>query len=179
MTEDHTFDIQVRVDVKVQTSDDTCKGVCAANQRNENTRQPSLTGLFESIHWWGHKNTGINDAYTHMVHGIHDLCCAHIKDTSRNLPIAVAAFSWCPYKCIFEHSEEYNGPVRARNKNLSALASETMCSQPILIEILTVLLLSTNTHALSLLTSRHFSMLTYLKCSWDILILLHEILKTS
>ena len=39
-------------------------------------------------------------------------------------------------------------------------------SQPILIEILTVLLLFTNTHALSLLTSRHFSLLTCLKCSW-------------
>ena len=133
----------------------------------------------EQKHWYLPCITWKNDAYVHMVHGIHDLCCTHIKDTSRNLPITVSAFSRCPHKCIFEHSEEHNGPVRARNTNLSALASETMCSQPILIEILTVLLLSTNTHALSLLTSRHFSMLTYLKCSWDILILLHEILKTG
>ncbi len=44
------FDMQVQVDVKVQTSDDTCEGVCAAKQRNENTRQPSLLGLFEVSH---------------------------------------------------------------------------------------------------------------------------------
>ena len=48
--EDHTFDAQLQVDVKVKTSDDTCEGVCAAKQRNVNTRQPSLPGLFEASH---------------------------------------------------------------------------------------------------------------------------------
>ena len=57
--EDRTFDIQVQVDVKVQTSHDTFEGVYAVKQRNENTRQPSLPGLFEVSHWWGHQNTDI------------------------------------------------------------------------------------------------------------------------
>ena len=48
--EDHTFNMQVQLDVKVQTSDDTCEGVCVANPLNENTRQSSLPGLFETSH---------------------------------------------------------------------------------------------------------------------------------
>jgi hypothetical protein len=36
--------------VKLQTSEDTCEGVCAAKQRNENTREPRLPGLFEASH---------------------------------------------------------------------------------------------------------------------------------
>ena len=43
------------------------------------------------------------------------------------------------YKCIFDHSEEHNGPPRDRNT--TTLTSETMWSQPILIDILTVLVL--------------------------------------
>ena len=39
-----------KVDVKVQTSDDTREGVYTTKQRNENTRQPSLHGLFEVSH---------------------------------------------------------------------------------------------------------------------------------
>ena len=50
------------------------------------------------------------------------------------------------HECIFDHSEEHNGPDRARNTNLSGLVSETMWSQPILIEILAVLLLLLQTH---------------------------------
>ena len=34
--------------VKVQTSDDTCEGVCATKKHNENTREPRLLGLFET-----------------------------------------------------------------------------------------------------------------------------------
>ena len=52
-----------------------------------------------------------------------------------------SAFLRCPHNCIFEDSAGHNGPARARNTNLSALASETMWSQPILIELLAVLLL--------------------------------------
>ena len=39
--EDHTFDMQLQVHVKVQTSDDTCEGVYTAKHHNENTREPS------------------------------------------------------------------------------------------------------------------------------------------
>ena len=67
---------------------------------------------------------------------------AHTSNTrTGTVPIAVSAFSRCPHTCIFGHSEGHNGPDRARNTNLSALASENMWSQPILIELLAVLLL--------------------------------------
>jgi hypothetical protein len=52
-----------------------------------------------------------------------------------------SAFLRCPHNCIFEDSAGHNGPVRPRNTNLSGLSSETMWSQPILIELLAVLLL--------------------------------------
>ena len=50
--EDHTFDTQLQVDVKVKTSDDTCEGVWTTKHRNENTRQTSFLGLFEKTEWW-------------------------------------------------------------------------------------------------------------------------------
>ena len=54
---------------------------------------------------------------------------AHTSKTrTGTVPIDVSAFSRCPHKCIVEHSEEHNGPVRARKTNLSALASEIMWS---------------------------------------------------
>ena len=59
----------------------------------------------------------------------------------RNLPIDVSDFSRCPDKCIFEHSEGHNGPVRTRNTDLSPLVSQNMLSQSILIELLDVILL--------------------------------------
>jgi hypothetical protein len=49
--EDRTFlHVAASGYVKVQTSDDTCEGVCEANLRNENTREPRLPGLFEASH---------------------------------------------------------------------------------------------------------------------------------
>ncbi len=55
----HIWHAAVSGYVKLQTSEDKCEGVCAANQRNENTREPRLPGLFEASHWWLHKSTDI------------------------------------------------------------------------------------------------------------------------
>jgi hypothetical protein len=80
-----------------------------------------------------------------------------------------SAFSvvlWCPHNCIFEHPEGHNGPVPARNTNLSALASETMWSQPILIELLTVQLLLQTHMLFPSPTSSQFPLTTCLKSSW-------------
>jgi hypothetical protein len=52
-----------------------------------------------------------------------------------------STFFRCPHNCIFEYSTGHNGPSRTRNTNLAPLAPETMLSQPILIELLTVLFL--------------------------------------
>ncbi len=73
-------------------------------------------------------------------------CMTFVAHTSKTradtVPIVVSAFSRCPHKCIVEHSEGHNGTAGTQNTNLSALASETMWSQPIMVELLTVLLLS-------------------------------------
>ena len=67
--------------------------------------------------------------------------CVEYPSYTLSVPISVSSFSWCPHDCIFENSEGHNGPDRVRNTNLSVLDSETMWSQPILIEHLDVLLL--------------------------------------
>ena len=138
------FQISARRRIFWETSDDTCEGVYTTNHRNENTRQPSWPGFFEVSHWWGNKNTWYlgwgtwlsckNDAVTHMVHGMYDLITHTSKTRSGTVPITVSVFSRCPHKCIFEHSEGHNGPVR--NTNLSPVPSESMWSQPILIQLL-------------------------------------------
>jgi len=43
--------------MKVQTSADTCEGMCGAEQRTKNTVQPGLWGSFVSSQWRGQKNT--------------------------------------------------------------------------------------------------------------------------
>ena len=78
---------------------------------------------------------------------------------------AFSAFLRCPHNCIFEDSAGHNGPARARKTNLSVLASETMWYQPILIELLAVLLLLQAHMHFPSPTSRHFPLTTYLKSS--------------
>jgi hypothetical protein len=86
-----------------------------------------------------------NDAFARMVHEIYEvLLRTHQTPEQTPSQSAFSAFLRCPHNCIFEDSAEHNGPARARNTNLSGLASETMWSQPILIELLAVLLLLQN-----------------------------------
>jgi hypothetical protein len=147
----HLWHVPVSGYVKVQTSDDTCEGVCAAKLRNENTREPRVPGLFEDSHWWRHKNF---------------FCFLSQKLFSAFYQSAFSDFFGCPHNCIFEDSVGHNGPARFRNTNLSALASETMWSQPILIELLAVLLLfQTHMHFPSRNLSP-FSLRTCLNSSW-------------
>jgi hypothetical protein len=86
-----------------------------------------------------------------MVHGIYEVLL-HTHQTPEQTPSqsVFSAFFRCPHNCIFEDSAGHNGPARVRNTNLSVLVSETMLSQPILIELLTVLekeiLLQTHMH---------------------------------
>ena len=85
--------------------------------------------------------------HTHWIMGYMTFVAHASKTPVGTVPIAVSDFPWCPHKCIFEHSERHTGPARARNTNLSAVSSETMLSQPILIELLAVLvLLQTHMH---------------------------------
>ena len=100
------------------------------------------------------------------VHGIYEVLL-HTHQTPEQTPSqsAFSAFLRCPHNCIFEDSAGHNGPVRPRNTNLSALASETMWSQPILIELLAVLLLlQTHMHFPSCILSQ-FSLRTCLNSS--------------
>ena len=76
-----------------------------------------------------------------------------------------STFFRCPHNCIFEYSTGHNGPSRTRNTNLAPLAPETMLSQPILIELLVVLLLLPTHILFSSPTSRYFSLTTCLKSS--------------
>jgi hypothetical protein len=99
--------------------------------------------------WWGHKRR------THQRH-------------ERSVKVAVSGFSRCTLTCNFTHCESHNGLTRAQNSNLSVLASETMWYQPILIELLAVLLLlRQHTHFSS---SRRVSMRT-LGCSRNVVML--------
>ena len=84
---------------------------------------------------------------THWFMGCMNFVAHASNRPAYTVPTAVSAFPPCPHKCIFEHSERHTGPARARNTNLSAVSSETMLSQPILIELLAVLvLLQTHMH---------------------------------
>ncbi len=104
-----------------------------------------------------------DDAFARIVHGIYEVLL-RTHQTPEQTP-SQSAFLRCPHNCIFEDSAEHNGPARVRNTNLSGLASETMWSQPIFIELLAVLLLlQEHMHFLSP-TSRHFPLTTYLKSS--------------
>ncbi len=79
---------------------------------------------------------------------------------------AFSAFFRCPHNCIFEDSAGHNGPDRARNTNLSALSSETMWSQPILIELLAVLLLLQTHMHFPFRNLSSFALRTCLNSSW-------------
>ena len=107
-----------------------------------------------------------NDASEHMVHGICELSF-HTHQTHEQTPSqsVFSAFLWCPHNCIFEDSAGHNGPARPRKTNLSVLASETMWYQPILIELLAVLLLLQAHMHFPSPTSRHFPLTTYCKYS--------------
>ncbi len=83
-----------------------------------------------------------------MVHGIYEVLL-HTHQTPEQTPSesVFSVFLQCPHNCMFEDSAGHNGPDRTRNTNLSGLTSETMWSQHILIELLTViLLLQTHMH---------------------------------
>ena len=89
-------------------------------------------------HWylgWGTWLSCKNDAFARMVHGIHEVLL-HTHQTPEQTPSqSVFSTFWrFPHNCIFEDSAGHNGPVRVRNTNLSVLTSETMWSQPILID---------------------------------------------
>jgi hypothetical protein len=70
----------------------------------------------------------------HMKFGAHPS-----KTRETTVKIAVSRSSRCTWNCIFTHAEVHDGVSRARNPNLSALASENMWYQHILIELLAVL----------------------------------------
>jgi hypothetical protein len=73
--------------------------------------------------------------------------------------------TWLTIKNLMGSPSAFISCSKVPNTNLSALASETMWSQPILIELLAVLLLlQTHMHFASC-TSRHFSLRTCLKSS--------------
>ena len=103
------------------------------------------------------------------THGSWDIWSfvAHTSNTRTDtVPICFFCFLAEPHNCIFEDSAGHNGPARSRNTNLSALAFETMWSQPILIELLAVLLLlQTHMHFPSRNLSP-FSLRTCLNSSW-------------
>jgi hypothetical protein len=101
-----------------------------------------------------------------MVHELYEvLLSTHQTPEQTPSQSAFSAFLRCPHNCIFEDSAGHNGPARARKTNLSVLASETMWYQPILIELLTVLLLLQAHMQFPSPTSRHFPLTTYLKSS--------------
>ena len=130
----------------------------------------SLTLMTTQKHWylgWGTWLSCKNDAFARMVQGIYEvLLRTHQTPEQTPSQSAFSAFFRCPHNCIFEDSAGHNGPARARNTNLSALASETMWSQPILIELLAVLLLlQTHMHFPSRNLSP-FSLRTCLNSSW-------------
>ncbi len=85
---------------------------------------------------------------SHVFHGIYEvLLITHQTPEQTPSESTFSVFLRCPHNCIFEDSTGHNGPDRSRNTNLSALVSETMWSQPILIELLPViLLLQTHIH---------------------------------
>ncbi len=130
----------------------------------------SLTLMTAQKHWylgWGTWLSCKNDAFARMVHGIYEvLLRTHQTPEQTPSQSAFSVFFRCPHNWSFEDSAGHNGPARARNTNLSALASETMWSQPILIEFLPVLLLlQTHMHFPSRNLSS-FSLRTCLNSSW-------------
>ena len=63
------------------------------------------------------------------------------KKREATVNIAVSGSSRCTWNYIFTHSEAHDGVARARNTNLSALDSENMWYQHILIQLLAALIL--------------------------------------
>jgi hypothetical protein len=63
------------------------------------------------------------------------------KTREATVNIVVFGSLRCTWKCILTHSVAHDGLARVRNTNISALASENMWYQNILIELLSVLLL--------------------------------------
>ncbi len=78
---------------------------------------------------------------THAWCHIWTFVCNYQKTRETTVKITVSGFSRCAWKCIFSHFEAHDGVARVRNSNLSALTSDNMWYQKILIELLTVLLL--------------------------------------
>ena len=94
------------------------------------------------------------------IHGNSDIWASfrthqrHEQTPSKSL---VMVSRGAPRQTIFTYSQGQNGLVRARHRNLSALASENMWSPPIVIELLAVLILLQPHMHFSSSTSRHFS----------------------
>ncbi len=136
--------------MKVQTCGDACEGACAAEQRTKNTMQPGWSGPFLPSLMRTEKHSHLaccswlsskNDAFARILDGAYELWCAPTKNSRSHRQHRCFWFLALSWQCIFTHSVAQDGLSRARNTNLSALASENMWYQHILIELLAVLLL--------------------------------------
>jgi hypothetical protein len=76
-----------------------------------------------------------NDAFTHILDVVYELWCTPTKNTISHRQHRCFWFLALSWQCILTHSVSQDRLARARNTNLSELASENMWYQHILIEL--------------------------------------------
>jgi hypothetical protein len=82
-----------------------------------------------------------NDDFTRILDDAYEPWCTPTKNTRSHRQHRCFWFLALSWQCILTHSVTQDGLARTRNTNLSALASENMWYQHILIELLVVQLL--------------------------------------
>ena len=113
---------------------------------------------------WGTWLSSKNDVFTHMIDGTYELWWSRLKDTKNNRQSHCFYF---PRNCVYTHSEPHDGLDRVRNTYLSVLVTETMWYQPILIELLVVLLHLQQHNSLFLLPwCLYDDVELFQKCAW-------------
>ncbi len=103
-----------------------------------------------------------NDAFARILDDAYELWSAPTKNTRNHRQHRFFWFLTLSWQFILTHSVPQDGLVRARHSNLSALVSENMWYQHILIELLAVLLLLQPHIHISSCSSLHSS-----KCKKD------------